>query len=90
MLDLDEAGKREIFQRMLDEKVRKLDLMDKYTELSSSISSTSAGKQQSSEDKNDTWTQQWTAKIIDNIELKVTNFHVRYEDSITIPNRRLV
>jgi hypothetical protein len=29
--------------------------------------------------------QQLTAKIIDNIEITLTNVHIRYEDSMTIP-----
>jgi vacuolar protein sorting-associated protein 13A/C len=29
--------------------------------------------------------QQLTAKIVDNIEITVTNVHIRYEDSLTIP-----
>lgn len=31
------------------------------------------------------YVQQLTAKIIDNIEITLTNVHIRYEDSITIP-----
>jgi Vacuolar sorting-associated protein 13, N-terminal/N-terminal region of Chorein or VPS13 len=32
-----------------------------------------------------TYVQQWTAKIIDNIEITLKNVHFRYEDSQTIP-----
>lgn len=32
------------------------------------------------------YTQKLVTKIVDNIELSISNFHVRYEDSLTIPN----
>jgi hypothetical protein len=33
--------------------------------------------------------QQLTAKIIDNLEVSITNMHIRYEDSMSIPGRVL-
>ena len=36
--------------------------------------------------KSASYLQNLTAKIIDNIEIKLSNVHIRYEDSTTIPN----
>jgi vacuolar protein sorting-associated protein 13A/C len=37
--------------------------------------------------KNTTYIQQLTLKIIDNLEITLTNVHIRYEDNLTIPNK---
>ena len=36
--------------------------------------------------KKATYVQQLTTKIIDNLELTLTNIHIRYEDSVSVPN----
>lgn len=39
--------------------------------------------------ENTTYIQQLTVKIIDNLEISLKNVHIRYEDSITLPNKTL-
>lgn len=90
-LDIAKLGKVEALKRYMAEKLQKLKMVDQYLELSLNLKGdgeTMNSSSSSSKDPNsESYIQQWTAKIIDNIEIKVTNLHVRYEDRLSIPGR---
>jgi hypothetical protein len=83
--------KEEIIARLIEEKLSKLKVYDEYLELTYSLlmnESSSRGFTGDSKgsNKDEGYLQQWTTRIIDNVELTLSNIHIRYEDSITIPN----
>lgn len=82
-LDLSTLNKEEEFKRILEEKIRKLTLTDKYFELSSSLEQSSTANDGS----NESYIQQWTTKIIDNIEVMLSDVHFRYEDALSVPGK---
>jgi vacuolar protein sorting-associated protein 13A/C len=68
----------------LDRKREKLRLSDKFLDYSS-VDGGAAKHGRTG--RNETYMQQFTTKIIDNLEITLTNVHIRYEDSISVPNR---
>lgn len=90
-LDIAKLGKIEALKRYMTEKLQKLKLVDQYLELSLNLKgdeNNSNGNNNNNNNPNsESYIKQWTAKIIDNIEIKVTDLHVRYEDSLSIPGR---
>jgi hypothetical protein len=83
-LDLSTLNKEEEFKRILEEKLRKLKVVEKYLELSSSIGQTADNNAGSG---SESYMQQWSSKIIDNIEIVLQDVHFRYEDSVSVPGR---
>jgi vacuolar protein sorting-associated protein 13A/C len=90
-LDIAKLGKIEALKRYMAEKLQKLKMVDQYLALSLNLKADGEkldGASTNSKDPNsESYIQQWTTKIIDNIEIKVTNLHVRYEDRLSIPGR---
>lgn len=62
------------------QKKEKLLQAEKAVELAANINN-----EQQNDSKNTTYLQNLTTKIIDNIEIKISNIHIRYEDSQTFP-----
>jgi len=92
-MDLTKVSKKEALQRYFNEKLQKLKMIDQYFELSSTVefdddnNNSSHNKSDDglattadSEEANQSYLQQWTTKIIDNIEITVSNVHFRYEE----------
>ena len=81
-LDLSILDAEDLTVRALAVKQFKLQEIDKVFERAAEARATAGKDGQSS-----TYWQRLTAKIVDNIEITLTNLHVRYEDSMTIPGR---
>jgi hypothetical protein len=93
-MDLSKVSKKEALQRYFNEKLQKLKMIDQYFELSSTVELNDDSNNNSthnksddglataadSEEANQSYLQQWTTKIIDNIEITVSNLHFRYEE----------
>jgi hypothetical protein len=75
-----------IIARLIEEKLSKLKVYDEYLELTYSLLMNENGSSKES-NKDEGYLQQWTTRIIDNVELTLSNIHIRYEDSITIPRQ---
>lgn len=91
-LDIAKLGKLEALKRYMAEKLQKLKMVDQYLELSLNLKGGATGGENStannsSNPNSETYIQQWTTKIIDNVEIRVTDLHIRYEDSLSIPGR---
>lgn len=90
-VDLAGLDKKEILKMMIQEKLQKLKMVDQYLELSTVILNSekaeSEQQQQSSSSSSESYFQQWTSKIVDNVEMTFSNIHVRYEDSITVKGK---
>ena len=99
-LNVAALDKEETKKRVIAAKMQKLRMVDRFIDFSSNgISGSTADVQEScGEDEDErekkeagapnaraTYVQQWTSKIIDNIEITLKNVHLRYEDSQTIP-----
>jgi hypothetical protein len=87
-----ERLKEEMIVKLIAERFSKLKMYDEYLELTYSLlvngenDGLKLGDSSNGSGKDEGYIQQWTARIIDNIELSLSNIHIRYEDSITIPN----
>jgi vacuolar protein sorting-associated protein 13A/C len=79
---------QELIQKEMDEKIQKLKLIDEYLEFSHGM--LISGQVENGVDGNgaESYIQQLTTRIIDNIEISLTNIHVRYEDSLSITGTR--
>jgi hypothetical protein len=83
MADLD---KKETKDRAMNLKLEKLLLADKFLGFDHHFDGSNTTSDNSSEDSGSaSYVQQWTARIVDNIEIEIRNVHIRYEDSTTIP-----
>ena len=98
-LNVAALDKEETKKRVISAKMQKLKMVDRLIDYPSGASGGEFEKEESvnSHDGPDkarkpapharaTYVQQWTSKIIDNIEITLKNVHIRYEDSQTIPN----
>ena len=98
-LNVAALDKEETKKRVISAKMQKLKMVDRLIDYPSGASGSELEKDESanSNDSPDkarkpapharaTYVQQWTSKIIDNIEITLKNVHIRYEDSQTIPN----
>lgn len=81
-LDLDQFGPDELRKILQDSKIKKLKESDAAILATLHTSEDLHEKAQKS-----TYVQQLTAKIVDNIEVTLTNVHIRYEDSTSIPGQ---
>ena len=81
-LDLSVLDAEELTNRALEVKQYKLTEADKAME-----ASLKANKPTENLVQNATYWQRLTSTIIDNIEITLTNFHLRYEDSRTLPKQ---
>ncbi|KAI8093752.1 uncharacterized protein BX664DRAFT_113663 [Halteromyces radiatus] len=72
----------EIESRQYEAKMRKL------ADAELVQSSISSEQQEQMDVKNDTFVNQLVAKIMNNLQLSVTNIHVRYEDNMSVPGHR--
>jgi Vacuolar sorting-associated protein 13, N-terminal/N-terminal region of Chorein or VPS13 len=99
-LNVAALDKEDTKKRVIAAKMQKLRMVDRFIDFSSGVTSGEAHAESSSSDHFDekeekkavpapnaraTYVQQWTSKIIDNIEITLKNVHIRYEDSQTIP-----
>lgn len=88
-LNLDILDKKETKKRVMESKIKQLNLADKFLDFSNSTGLDNHNNTNTNNEKNTTTQstlyQQWTAKIVDNIEITLKNVHVRYEDSKSIP-----
>ena len=98
-LNVAALDKEETKKRVISAKMQKLKMVDRLIDYPSGASGSDVEKEEiaNSNDGPDkarkpapharaTYVQQWTSKIIDNIEITLKNVHIRYEDSQTIPN----
>jgi len=85
-LDVEKLGKVEALKRYMTEKLQKLKMVDQYLQLSL-ITSDGETNEKATDTDNESFVKKWSTKIIDNIELKVSDLHVRYEDCLSIPGR---
>ena len=81
-LDLSVLNAEDLTARALSMKQYKLSEADKALESSMQVA------RQSTENlaQNASYWQRLTTTIVDNIEVTLTNFHVRYEDCMTLPH----
>ena len=100
-LNLAALDKEETKKRVIAAKMQKLRMVDRFIDFSSwgPSGDTIVSEPDHIEDSTmrgqaspattpiarATYMQQWTSKIIDNIEITLRNVHLRYEDSQTIP-----
>lgn len=100
-LNVAALDKEDTKKRVIAAKMQKLRMVDRFIDFSSGATSGESHiGEASSNDHFDekeekkaapppnaraTYVQQWTSKIIDNIEITLKNVHIRYEDSQTIP-----
>ena len=88
--DLDNKGTSE---QILQSKIEQLNIADQLIDFSGVANDlTEASRAKNSEPGTPssitgkaTYVQQWTSKILDNIEITLKNVHIRYEDTQTIP-----
>ena len=81
-VDLSHLSPTEAFQRNVAARVATLVQSEKSMELAMQMMSLDSTK--SGEDTS--YFQRLTAKIVDNLEVELRNVHLRYEDTITIPD----
>ena len=97
-LNVAALDKEETKNRVMEAKMQKLRMVDKFIDFSAGEhgsaaddesedgeSSTSSSSSSGSKNTRATLVQQLTTKIIDNLEITLKNVHIRYEDSQTIP-----
>ena len=83
-LNLDALDKKETKKRVMESKMQQLNLVDKFLDFTSNTTM-DPQEEKSSSNQSASFYQQWTAKIVDNIEITLRNIHVRYEDCKSIP-----
>ena len=83
-LNLDALDKKETKKRVMESKIQQLNLVDKFLDFTNNTNPDNPDDKNSST-QSASFYQQWTAKIVDNIEITLRNIHVRYEDSKSIP-----
>lgn len=88
-LDTNSMNKEEIKKRKMASKMEQLRVADQFINFTGDAMDTGKDKKNkestaSLQTTQATYTQQMTAKIIDNIEITLKNVHIRYEDSSTI------
>ena len=76
--DIDHSSRDYLYQRQLATKRHKLQQVEKSLDLKTQVPEEGASHDPS-------YIQRLTAKIIDNLEITLTNIHIRYEDNTTIP-----
>ena len=97
-LNVAALDKEETKNRVMEAKMQKLRMVDKFIDFSAGEhgstaddesedgeSSTHSNSSSGSKNTRATLVQQLTTKIIDNLEITLKNVHIRYEDSQTIP-----
>ena len=99
-LNVAALDKEETKKRVIAAKMQKLRMVDRFIDFSSNGLTGSPADVEGSSGENEaerekkevvapntraTYVQQWTSKIIDNIEITLKKVHLRYEDSQTIP-----
>lgn len=95
-LNIAVLDKEETRKRVLSAKMQKLRMVDKFIDYPSGdgIEDMEYGQSDEGDEEKTkqiapnvraTYMQQWTSKIIDNLEITLKNVHLRYEDSQTIP-----
>jgi Vacuolar sorting-associated protein 13, N-terminal len=98
-LNVAALDKEETKKRVISAKMQKLKMVDRLIDYPSGAIGSELDKDEAVNSNDDpdkvkkpvpharaTYVQQWTSKIIDNIEITLKNVHVRYEDSQTIPS----
>ena len=86
-LDVSKLNRLERIQRFLEEKFQKLKMVDQYIGLSLSIDDKGKSTLTGDDGSSESYMQKWTTNMVDNIEIKATNLHVRYEDCLSVPDR---
>jgi hypothetical protein len=89
-LNVASLDKKETRDRIMNLKLEKLLLADKFLGFEHQFGDEHSGDDgdehsEASAAGGQSYMQQWTARIVDNIEIEIRNVHVRYEDSTTIP-----
>eukprot|EP01038_Epipyxis_sp_PR26KG_P007511 gene7511-10233_t len=84
--DIREYDKAKSVRRLLNEKLQQIKLVDEFIELSSHANNEGNSTNNSNPNDN-SYLQQWATKIVDNIEVSISNIHLRYEDHVTVPNK---
>jgi Vacuolar sorting-associated protein 13, N-terminal len=98
-LNVAALDKEETKKRVISAKMQKLKMVDRLIDYPSGAIGSELDKDEAANSNDDpdkvkkpapharaTYVQQWTSKIIDNIEITLKNVHIRYEDSQTIPS----
>ena len=89
-LDSALLGKKDIREQLISSKLDQLRIADESIDFKGTVKSQEAADKgkinpKSAASTKATYVQQWTAKIIDNLEITLKNVHIRYEDSQTLP-----
>ena len=89
-LDTALLGKKDIREQLISSKLDQLRIADEAIDFKGTVKSQEAADKskinpKSAASTKATYVQQWTAKIIDNLEITLKNVHIRYEDSQTLP-----
>lgn len=87
-LDISTIGSEELKRAALQSKRSRIQLADDmlYKKMQS-LQEEGTDASLHNKVKNTTYMQQLTIKIIDNLEVTLSNIHIRYEDSMTIPTK---
>ena len=76
-IDVKNISKQEIQQKLTRHKRNKLDALDRKIQEDEKLKD----NKQPKETNKTTYTQKLTEKILDNLEVIISNVHIRYEDS---------
>lgn len=84
LIDAEKMNRLHALQRLFEEKLQKLKMVEQYAELSLAFKSSEENVKDSKKNaSNGGYFQQWTSQIVDNLEITLKNIHLRYEDSKT-------
>jgi vacuolar protein sorting-associated protein 13A/C len=81
-IDVKNISKQEIQQKLTRHKRNKLDALDRKIQEDEKLKD---NKQPKETNNKTSYTQKLTEKILDNLEVIISNVHIRYEDSSSSP-----
>lgn len=81
--ELNLSDQAKLIEKIFQEKLRKLQVIDQYLSIAQSLENNSSNA--AAESSSESYVQQYTSLIVDNVEVYLSNIHIRYEDHLTIP-----
>jgi len=85
-IDVNSISKTELRAKLTRKKRNHLDSLDAQAEVAEKDRlAAAAGKTPETGDKKSSYAQRLTVKILDNLEVTISNVHIRYEDSLSSP-----
>jgi len=93
-LDVTTLDKEEAKKRLRAAKQEKIAFADKFLTYHSQHELVDPMDEEESKEskkpkEKQTWTEAWTTKIVDNLEISLKNIHIRYEDSTFLPGGKI-